>query len=88
MHRSIALLVGAAALAGIAETATARDGCGRGYYWNGFSCAPQVYAPAPSYRVAPAPAYPQAYINRRGQAKCTAPGWTVQDGVCKPYRGY
>ena len=28
------------------------------------------------------------YRGRDGQYYCNRPGFTVQDGVCKPYRGY
>ena len=85
MRRVLIVLAGIAALAATASTASARDGCGRGLYWNGYRCAPQFVAPprymAPRYEYAP----PRAYYGR--QQRCQY-GWTVQDGVCKPYRGY
>jgi hypothetical protein len=28
------------------------------------------------------------YYGGYGYLPCGRPGWTVQDGVCKPYRGY
>ena len=71
-----------AALAATSELATARDGCGNGRYWNGYRCAGvgvRYYAPRPHYQ----PNYGYGY----GRSRC-APGWSVQDGVCKPYRGY
>jgi hypothetical protein len=39
-----------AALTSIAGDAQARDGCGRGLFWNGYACvpeAPRYYAPQP-----------------------------------------
>jgi hypothetical protein len=30
----------------------------------------------------------RAYIGRSGYPQCTRPGFTWQDGACKPYRGY
>jgi hypothetical protein len=81
--RYIALaLLGMAALAAVPGDADARNGCGRGFFYNGYRCVPmgrQYYAPrayAPEYRV-----------YRRGSNGCP-PHYTVQDGVCKPYRGY
>jgi len=64
---------------------------------------PPYYAPSPYYAPAPygpppgayyggRPGYPrEAMYYRPGRYKtwngCQA-GWTVQDGLCKPYRGY
>lgn len=104
--RSVVMALGAlgllAATAGIAE---ARNGCGPGWYYNGYRCvpaqaapryAPPVYAPP---RYAPRAAGPRGYVfagpdrwgkptyyPRRG-GQCPG-GFTVQDGLCKPYRGY
>lgn len=52
MRRFLILLSSAAALAGASvEVASARDGCGRGLYWDGYGCAPQrrAYVPPPAY---------------------------------------
>ena len=84
------LLVSVAALGAISTPADARDGCGRGMFYNGYRCVPQGYERGPDprffegrreyrydggYRQAPA----------RG-ARCPY-NYTVQDGVCKPYTG-
>lgn len=47
---------------------------------------PRYYEPEPRY-YAPPPrrAEPRYYPPRNGRCQ---PGWTVQDGLCKPYRGY
>jgi opacity protein-like surface antigen len=49
--------------------------------------APRYYAPPPYYGDAGPRAYGGGYYQRRSYA-CPNPRWTVQDGVCKPYRGY
>ena len=77
---TIMLLTIVAALVATSELATARDGCGNGRYWNGYRCAGigQRYdAPRPNYQ-----SYGYAGRNRCG------PGFSIQDGRCKPYRGY
>jgi hypothetical protein len=45
------------------------------------------YAPPPQryYRDDPRPYFGTGYPIRRSPCQY---GWTVQDGVCKPYRGY
>lgn len=121
MRRFLTVLLGCAAIAAIAEPAAARDGCGRGFAWNGYACVP-MQAPAPYYApgYGPGPGYgggyggPPAYGYYRGgggaiqgesstgrqetwfrpyrdadgQPHCRQPGYTLQDGVCKRYRGY
>ena len=91
--RAIAvMLVTGAALVSTADLATARDGCGAGRYFNGYRCVSMGY----NYNYAPAPAYrvPRQYIGNGmvrdayGNVGCARPGFTVQSGVCKPYRGY
>lgn len=94
--RQIGLLLAAlAALLTFSEFAEARDGCGPGWGWNGYRCVPLRPAPpppgygygyyGPGYGAPPPPVY-----YRRGYRTYNGcqPGWTVQDGVCKPYRGY
>ena len=53
MVRSMSLLIGVAALGAIATAADARDGCGRGWYFNGYRCVPEppprYYGPPPTY---------------------------------------
>lgn len=97
------LLVTAALLAfvGVAE---ARDGCGRGWYYNGYRCvpmagppvvvAPPVYAPPPPPRYVAPRGFVYAGPDRWGKpqyypmrGRCPA-GFTVQSGLCKPYRGF
>jgi hypothetical protein len=113
MRRTLIAVAGLVAFAALAETATARDGCGRGWYFNGQACVPMggetMGAPnyagpnyaAPNY-AAPAygrPIYGQnsygqpeiwfpAVVDRYGRPGCAQPGYTVQDGVCKRFRGY
>lgn len=82
MNRLATVFVALVAFAAATELAAARDGCGGGFYWNGYACA----------RMGPAPAYygrgrPSCY-NYYGRRICCPLGFTVQDGVCKPYRGY
>jgi hypothetical protein len=97
MRRMILLLTAIAGLVAVAaEPASARDGCGRGYAWNGYRCvavAPPIvgpnyyrpgYYPAPRYQQ-PMPAWKRAY---RSQFQQCPRGYTVQDGRCQPYRGY
>jgi hypothetical protein len=54
--------------------------------------APGLYGPPPGAYYGGPPRYPrEAMYYRPGRYKtwngCQA-GWTVQDGLCKPYRGY
>jgi hypothetical protein len=101
MSRTTALLLGIAVLTVISTVAEARDGCGRGWYYNGRRCVPEE---GPGY-------YPRGYYEDRGPQirfdlggrrdegrysppnpayktpnKCP-PNYTVQDGLCKPYTG-
>lgn len=94
------LFVTAAVLLG-AQTADARDGCGRGWYFDGYSCRPYRADYGPRYAYPPRyerPIYgessygePEIWFRPRygygGRGRCP-PGFTVQDGVCKRYRGY
>jgi hypothetical protein len=41
MSRITALFVGIAAMTVVSTVAEARDGCGRGFYYNGRRCVPQ-----------------------------------------------
>jgi hypothetical protein len=60
-----------------------------GYYYGPYASPPayRPYAYAPRY-------YGRQYIGRgmfrdsSGGIGCVNPGFTVQGGVCKPYRGY
>lgn len=84
-----------------AGAADARDGCGRGWYFDGYSCRPYQSYYRPRYGYPPRyerPIYgessygePEIWYRPRydyeGRLRCP-PGHTVQDGVCKRYRGY
>lgn len=50
MKRLATAFVALLALAAMTELSAARDGCGRGFFWNGYRCAPMGYAaPGPGY---------------------------------------
>ena len=104
MKRVLALLLGMAALTVPTTYADARDGCGRGWFHNGFACVQQEgprygggsgfyddgprYAPRQYYRQEPqyyGP--PRPTMGRNGAISCNNPGYTFQDGACKPYTG-
>lgn len=78
--------LGAAALVASSSLAQAADGCGRGFYWNGYRCAPMGYY-GPRY-APPPPVYRERYRGSYRTYNGCPRGFTVQDGVCKPYRGY
>jgi len=89
--RMIALLLAFTALSALSQSAEARDGCGRGWYFNGYACRPMArdYGPPPYVeRRYVGPSYARPFIGRDGRLHCPNPRWTVQDGVCKPYRGF
>lgn len=87
MRKILLALATLTALAGVAE---ARDGCGRGFFFNGVRCVPMRAGPP-----APVRAWQPAGLDRWGQmtywpgprGSCP-PRYTVQDGICKPYRGF
>lgn len=89
----VALMAALMALAGAAE---ARDGCGRGFFFNGVRCVPM--RAGPPVIVAPprgprgwAPAGPDRWGQPTyfpGPRGSCPPRYTVQDGLCKPYRGF
>jgi hypothetical protein len=101
MKRTLSLLLGCAALALAAPQADARDGCGRGWFYNGRACVqeeagPRYYNDAPMYaperqfyRSGPPRGYgqPRPTMGDNGQISCNNPNYTWQDGACKPYRG-
>ena len=82
MRRAFMALVGLLAVLAVAEPAAARDGCGQGAYWDGYRCAPMRMQRdyAPRYYQGEQRQY------RRTWNGCPY-GYTVQDGVCKPYTG-
>jgi hypothetical protein len=98
MHRAT-LVLGIAALAITAFTsfqATARDGCGEGWYFNGRGCAPMgqrfygeppMYAPERHYYGGWQGGPPRPTVGRNGVVSCNNPNYTWQDGACRPYRG-
>ena len=93
--RQLAILVlSVSALAATGDLASARDGCGAGRYYNGYRCVPMVeYGPRP-YEYVQRPYYGNQnlgngmYRDRNGALQCVQRGFTVQDGQCKPYRGF
>jgi hypothetical protein len=89
------------ALAALGAFAVMPDGASAQYYdpyYRGYyppPPPPPYYAPRPRYRGDRLEDFRPAYIDRHGQMtfypkrgnRCPR-GYTVQDGVCKPYRGY
>jgi len=90
----LSLLMVAAVAASTIDVASAADGCGRGWYNNGYRCAPigrdyeRSYGPPGYYAPGEGrpPGRPDCY-NYHGRRICCPHRWTVQDGVCKPYTG-
>ncbi len=96
-----ALLIGMATLALVSSQADARDGCGRGWFYNGSACVQDEggYAPAPRRYYDDGPRYyrpePRVYYGDtvrpirtpNGQISCGNPNYTWQNGACRPYRG-
>jgi hypothetical protein len=88
--RKLALL----AIAAGALFATA-GGASAQYYYSGPRYEVQV---EPRYRDYDYPRYHRRYVYEQpryyryrhhyARAECARRNWTVQDGVCKPYRGY
>ena len=98
MYRQLTcLFLGIAALALIATTADARDGCGRGWYYNGFRCVPERdrFGPPPDrgpffmfdFDDRNEPRYFRPSLRRYPRNNGCPRGYTVQDGLCKPYSG-
>jgi hypothetical protein len=101
MSRLALFCLCAAAAVVTASSAEARDGCGRGWFFNGAACVPEGgrgygYRPEPRYYQEPryydeGPRYRGGggpmYRGRDGRLHCSNPAFTIQDGVCKPYRG-
>jgi hypothetical protein len=109
MHKILLAVAALTAFAGVAE---ARDGCGRGFFFDGRRCVPMRAGPpvvvpppyvAPPRYVAPPPRYvapgPRGWrpagpdrhgqmTYRPGPRNSCPPRYTVQDGLCKPYRGF
>lgn len=108
------LLLAVAALAVVSTAAEARDGCGRGYFFNGYRCVPErsygpprdYYGPPPGRYYGPprdryyGPPRDEGTVFRfdfggGGDHRRYAPpvrgrcqrGYTIQDGLCKPYTG-
>ena len=103
----LAAILGLSALAALPAPSQAADGCGRGWYNNGYRCAPMrgpgygfyeerprhYYREREYYRDAYRPRYadpghPYGYNYNYGDPRCGRPNFTIQDGVCKPYRGH
>jgi hypothetical protein len=87
-------VLGTAALLTTTSTGSAADGCGRGRYWNGYGCAPMRAHIRPRYgrdAIAGQNSFgdPEVWFRPHYGYGATCPrGFTVQDGVCKRYRGY
>jgi hypothetical protein len=78
--------------------AEARDGCGRGWYYNGYRCVPDrggYYGGGYRYRQPEGSYYAPNFRGNvvrptrgiDGKISCSNPNYTWQDGACKPYRG-
>jgi len=85
MYRFLAALVVLGGVGMSAQSASAADGCGRGYDWNGWRCvptyrtyAPRYYAPPPPAIYVPLPSYrrsngcPPGYEWKPRYRKCTS----------------
>ena len=109
------LILAVAALAIASTAAEARDGCGRGLYFDGYRCVREHYAPPPDRYYGPPPGayygpprnegpvvqfdfgggggggggqrYAAPIRGRDGRPACAQRGYTIQDGLCKPYTG-
>ena len=91
--------LGVAALAVSSSVSEAADGCGRGWHYNGYRCAPMyrdgrpgvyIYRERPRYRGGYDVydrGHPYGYNYDYGDPRCGQPNYTIQDGVCKPYTG-
>ena len=92
MRKIAIFLFGTLAFAAAGIQSAAADGCGRGLHYNGYRCVPcgQYYA-GPRYygerRYYRQPGYAYGGYRNQHSPSCGNPGFTVQDGVCKPYRG-
>ena len=85
------LLIGLAA-AGIAGVAGATTPAAAQYYYGpGYYAPAPYYAPPPRYQrryVRPPRYYSYGYANPYGTFNGCPPHYTIQDGACKPYKGY
>ena len=90
MKTTILVALSAAALCATVGVASAQGfyfGIGPRPYYEPEPYAPRYYGAPRYYRDYGGRGYGGGYYQRRGYA-CPNPSWTVQDGVCKPYRGY
>jgi hypothetical protein len=85
MRRFAIMLLSVTALAATTELAAARDGCGSGRYLSGHRCVTigVNYNGPRAYRD-----YNRSYGYDRNLRNGCPRNYTIQDGVCKPYRGY
>jgi hypothetical protein len=95
MRLGLTALISVGFLTASAAAALARDGCSYDA-WGRLYCKPgarpgQPYygpsAPPPYYRGGYYPAPQPRYRRYKDRNPCP-PNWTVQSGVCKPYRGF
>jgi len=88
-------MIAGAATIGFGSIAEARDGCGRGYFFDGYRCVPQYrggryyHGPygGPYGRPYRNPNYGVPTWDRSGTISCNVPGYTWQNGACRPYTG-
>ncbi len=94
MRIVVSLLLGFAAISALSNVAEARDGCGPGFYFNGYRCRPMEREYKGLPRVVPERRYyggyaigmPPIWIQPEiRDPRCGRPNYTIQDGVCKPY---
>ncbi len=103
MRTLVIAVIGTAALALAGNASHAAQGCGPGWYYNGYRCVPahapryRGYDDGPRfYREGPRyyrggdygdRAHPYGHNYNYGDPRCGRPNYTIQDGVCKPYTG-
>jgi hypothetical protein len=96
----VAAALGLAVIAGGSTASHAAQGCGPGWYYNGYRCVPahgpryRDYDGGRFYRERPRNyggyadrGHPYGYNHNYGDPRCGRPNYTIQDGVCKPYTG-
>ncbi len=100
MKTMLLAALGLAALAVTPSVSQAADGCGPGWYNNGYRCVPMRGPRYRDYDEGPRFYYreryrggygdwshPYGYNYNYGDPRCGRPNYTIQDGVCKPYTG-
>jgi hypothetical protein len=80
MRVLFAVLFAVAAMSVAPQAADARDGCGPGYYYNGYRCRPMDGGYGPGYRRR----YEEPYYNRYYYGYRRPPTKWEQKGFCPP----